>query len=164
MGGGRAQAAHPPEALQIPAPQNNDLFGAAFFLMLDKEPRVYDANVNIVGNAVTDCGRFSAEFRIFDRGQDLEPLVQESDSDPIALPEPIPQIAVSGPMADLILNDTQNPPEDQVLGFQRGAASRHRLAIAPKLPDGIAALPDFTKISRRSIHLALSSRISLPEF
>jgi hypothetical protein len=120
---------------------------------------VHDANVDVVGDAVTDGGWLSAKFCIFDGRQDRKSLVQESDSDPIAVPKPIPQISMPRAVADLVFHDAQNPPEQQVFVFERRPASRDRLSISPKFPNRITALPNPVEINDRCVHPVLSNPI-----
>ena len=120
---------------------------------------MHDANVNVVGGAVTDGGWPSAKFCIFDGRQDRKALVQKSDSDPIAVPKPIPQISMPGAVADLVFHDAQNSPEQQVFVFKRRPASRDRRSISPKFPNQITALPNPVEINDRCVHPALSNSV-----
>src|SRR5262245_49673575 len=105
-----------------------------------------DPHPGIFGRSVADGRSFAAELRM------LEPRnaaklrlrrlrLQVSDRDPISRPKPLSQIAVAGALADLIFDDAQDAPQQEMRGVDPRGPTRHRLAASPELGDRVAFRP-----------------------
>jgi hypothetical protein len=64
-----------------------------------------DPNVHVIGDTITYSRGLSTKFGIFNLWQYRQSLVQKANSDPIAIPKPIPQISMPGAVAHLIFNN-----------------------------------------------------------
>src|SRR5262245_27824446 len=67
--------------------------------------------------------------------------LQVSDRDPITRPQPLAQIAVASALADLIFDDAQDAPQQEMRGVDPRGRARHRLAASPELGDRVALRP-----------------------
>jgi len=107
---------------------------------------VHDADINIISNTITNRRLLSAEFRILYRRDDFQTRrrsfrLQKPHGDPIAISKSIAQICVPGIAIDLVFNNTENTPQDQMSVVGR-RATRDRFAEAPEFGNGIAIPPD----------------------
>src|SRR5262245_6192 len=64
-----------------------------------------------------------------------------SNRDPITRPQPLAQIAVASALADLIFDDAQDAPQQEMRGVDPRGPTRHRLAASPELGDRVAFGP-----------------------
>src|SRR5262245_25998719 len=96
------------------------------------ETRMNDPHPGVFGRSVADGRGFAAELRM------LEPRnaakrrpgrlrLQVSDRDPITHPQPLAQIAVAGALADLIFDDAQDAPQQEMRRVDLRGPARHRL-------------------------------------
>jgi hypothetical protein len=64
-----------------------------------------DTNVHVIGDTITYGRGLATKFSIFNRWHYRQSLVQTTNSDPIAIPKPIPQISMPGAVAHLIFHN-----------------------------------------------------------
>src|SRR4029450_4439 len=83
---------------------------------------------------------------------------QKPHGDPIAISESIAQICVPGIAIDLVFNNTENTPQDQ-MSVVRRRTTRDRFAEAPEFRNGIAIPPDLDEIDPRFTRRIISPHI-----
>src|SRR5262249_52036860 len=101
----------------------------------DVELRMNDPHPGIFGRSVADGRGLATELRMLKPRNAVKPRLRRlrlevSDRDPITRPQPLAQIAVAGALADLIFDNAQDAPQQEVRGVDPRGPTRHRLAAS----------------------------------
>src|SRR5262245_22774940 len=105
-----------------------------------------DPHPGVFGRSVADGRGFAAELGMLEprnaaKRRPRRLRLQVSDRDPISRRQPLAQIAMAGALADLIFDDAQDAPQQEMRGVDPRGSARHRLAASPELGDRVAFRP-----------------------